>query len=239
MTVNGFRLPNAYVELYEAIQRGEAPHMLELQGGMDAYGHPWTSFGLNLFTDQDVIAMQTRDMARKFREQGLLGHVAEARNEPGFIHDFDGVVNFLKFGKSNTGEPYCFDFGGDSAEPSVVTWSGSDFYWRRVAPNFEAFMALFAEDFPQDPPDDEEWEESTPSPAALLGIHVKADVRQENEKYRILFMILVDEYAEITPAERLAVEAQVRRELEAEGMTDTQRERLNDIWARLHATDQA
>ena len=79
MVVGGFELPTAFVQLYEAIQRGEAPYMLHLQGGVDAYGHPWTSYGLNLFRDRDVIAGQTRDMKRKFREQGLLAYFGGCR----------------------------------------------------------------------------------------------------------------------------------------------------------------
>jgi hypothetical protein len=56
----------------------------------------------------------------------------------------------VRFGTSPTGEVYCFDFGGDPREPSVVTWPHLDCYWRRVAPNFESFIALFV-DYHQSP----------------------------------------------------------------------------------------
>jgi hypothetical protein len=247
MIVNGFRLPKAFVQLCEAIQRGEAPVYWELKDEVDAYGHPWTNFGLVLFTDPDRIAQETRTMDWRFREDQRLQQHEEARDEPGFIQDFSGVANYVQFGTSNTGEAYCFDFDGAPREPSVVTWPELNCYWRRVAPNFDAFMALFGDaDEVGDGRDDEiplpgneGWEVSRVPPGTLLAVHVKHYVQTEDEGSRVLFVVLQDDYEECSPAERVAAEAQVRSELEAEGMPDTQRQRLNEVWARLHATEQA
>ncbi len=41
MVVGGFELPEAFVQPYEAIQRGDAPDEWELKIDVDAYGHPW------------------------------------------------------------------------------------------------------------------------------------------------------------------------------------------------------
>jgi hypothetical protein len=156
MEVNGFRLPADYAQLCEASQRGEAPDEWVLRDNLDAYGHPWENAGLVLYEDPELMAVETRALERMFREEDRFQHDEEmCRNEPGFIEDFTGIDHYLRIGVSNVGEVYCLDFGADPKEPSVVYWDGEG-YWRRVAPDFRSFIALFIDEneAPPDPEDD-------------------------------------------------------------------------------------
>jgi hypothetical protein len=149
MTVNGFELPAAFVQLSKATERGEAPDRWGLKENVDAYGQPWENYGVEILTDPKEIADDTCWLERKYREDHGFRNSIEARGAPGFINDFTGVSHFVRFATSPTGEFYCFDFGGDPREPSVVYWDTGG-YWRRLAPNFSSFLALFV-DYLQSP----------------------------------------------------------------------------------------
>jgi hypothetical protein len=237
----GFPLPAAYMQLVEAIRRGEAPDEWELRADLDAYGYPFRIPEIMLFTDVDQMAKETRYIAWAFREDDRLGQSDEERHQPGFIQDFTGVDNFVQFGNSVTGDPVCFDFGADPQEPSVVTWTHSDLYWRRIAPNFTAFMELFVP-LGEGPDRSEEtsWEDEDrvpPTPRYVLTYLARVEVKPSEEGERPLFFQLADAYAQMSPEERREVEAEVREELEREGMTDDQRRRLDELWERLRDTE--
>jgi hypothetical protein len=243
--LSGFPLPEAFVQLCEAIRRDEAPDKWEPREDVDADGHPYETSELLLFTEPDVIAQETRSMHCDFREDDRLQHDEEERHQPGFIQDFTGVDNYVQFGKSETGEPFCFDFGADPKEPSVVTWADSDCYWRRLAPNLTAFMALFVPLGERDRSEEiallDEGDEGRvrPMPRYALEFLARVDVLASREGARPLFFQLADCYAKMSPEERREVEAELREELEREGMTDDQRRRLDELWSRLRATEPA
>jgi hypothetical protein len=241
MIVNGFRLPNAFVQLCEAIRRKEAPDEWELRDHVDAYGHPYQCSDLIVLTDPEKISKETRDMASMFGDDERLEQNEEARDLPGFVQDFTGVDNYVQFGRSITGEPFCFDFGADPAEPSVVTWTDLDCYWRRVAPNFAAFMDLFV---PQGQGRDRREEDLPsqavrPTPRFVLKEMVLNYVLESQESYRPFFEDLESDYADCSAEERREVETELREELEREGMTDDQRRTHDELWARLRATEPA
>jgi hypothetical protein len=245
MVVNGFELPAAFVQLCEAIRRGEAPKDWGLRENVDAYGQPWEVPDLSIYRDLEEIQSETDALLNMFLHEGRFEQSPAYANQPGFIADFTGVANFVWFGRASDGSPYCFDFGTDPKEPSVVHWDG---YWRRVAPNFESFIALFVDIFksPQwleDEEDEEEEEEVTQLTGRIF--------LRNNVPYYVVglraalepsfFRELARAYAEITPEEREAVEAEVREILkrdEAGGMkmTDERRWRLEEVWERLRAT---
>jgi hypothetical protein len=144
MVVNGFGIPEAYLRLSEAIERGEAPSEWGLKEDVDAYGHPWEVADLRLnFRDQERLRSETDWISKAFLHEDRLQHDPDCAKLPGFIAGFHGVDNFVWLGDSTSGEIYAFDFGSDRKKPSVVYWDESG-YWRRVALNFETFMALFA-----------------------------------------------------------------------------------------------
>jgi hypothetical protein len=245
MTVSGFELPAAFVQLREAIQRGQAPTDWGLKENVDAYGRPWEVPDLRIYCDLEEIQSDTDLLSNMFLHEDRFQQIpAYYATLPGFIADFTGVANFVWFGRGSDGSPYCFDFGTNRKEPSVVHWDG---YWRRVAPNFESFIALFVDIFqsPQwleDDNDDEEEELTQLTGRILLRNKVPLYVvglRAALEPS--FFSELVRAYAEISPEERKAVEAEVREDLksdEAGGMkmTDEKRWRLDELWERLRAS---
>jgi hypothetical protein len=145
---------------------------------------------------------------------------------------------YVRFGTSISGECYCFDFGAGSTEPSVVTWPTGDCYWRRVAPNFAAFMALFidAREVPICVPSSGERAGSYPSPRSLVATWAPQYVMIDDEASRPFFEELADDYAECSPSERREVEEEVRKELESRGLSDEQRRRLDQLWSQLRAS---
>jgi hypothetical protein len=235
MVVNGFELPTAFVQFCEAIRRGEAPDVWELKKDVDAYGHPWHVVDLRIIWDPERMQEFTDIISEGFLDEGRFEHdfeepLEQGRREPppggwpgapGFIEDFTGVANFIMFADTTSGYPLGFDFGADPKEPSVVTW---DQYWRRVAPNFTAFMALFVP------------ERLDPAPRELLRGWALKYVLDPGEENRPLSQLLPGVYAHVSPEERHRVEAEVREELERRGMTDDQRRALDELWARLHGT---
>jgi hypothetical protein len=215
MVVNGFELPAAFIQLCEAIQQGEAPVEWELKEDVDAYGQPWDPADLRFICEPERM--------QGFTERLSEGYLHENRfQNPGDIEDFTGVANFVEFARATDGDFYVFDFGRDLKEPSVVYWA--DGHWRRVAPNFTAFMELFVpESLPYDPRE-------------LLRAWAPKYVLAPREENRPIFSLLPGLYANVHPEERREVEAEVREELERQGMTDDQRRRLDELWERLRAS---
>jgi hypothetical protein len=240
MVAIGFELPATFVQLCEAIRRGEAPDEWELREDLDAYGHPFRIPNLMLFTKVDRIARQTCAMASEFRVEDGFEWSEEERRRPGFIQDCTAVDKFVQFGKSDTGEPVCFDFGADPQEPSVVTWTHSDCYWRRIAPNFTTFMELFVP-WGQGPDRSEEtsWEDKgsvPPTPRYVLTFLAREDVLATEEGARPLFFQLADAYAKMSPEERREVEAELREDLGRMGLTPEQRRTLDELWEKLRTS---
>lgn len=141
MMVNGLQLPASFVQLASAIRRGELPDNWMLKHDVDAYSNDWQA-DLEIYYDIERIAANTAELSGWF-QPGYEAEVAGGHcvNEPGFIPyiwDFSKIVNF---GRQGSDEPFCFDYRDDLQQPSVIYWT--DACWRRVAPNFEAFMDLF------------------------------------------------------------------------------------------------
>jgi hypothetical protein len=240
MVVNGFEIPEAFLQLSEAIERGEAPNEWDLKEHVDAYGHPWDVFDLRLnFRDQESLQSNTDWISEAFLEEDRLQHYPDCANQPGFIAEFTGVANFVWFGSSTTGEVFAFDFGSDPKEPSVVYWDDNG-YWRRVAPNFESFIALFIDSAYA--PYWDLREGGGPdvlvhrTPRTLLATQARRYVLASRDSFRRFFKDVGDFYAACSPEERREVEAEVREKLERMGMTDDQRRTHEELWARLRAS---
>jgi hypothetical protein len=63
--------------------------------------------------------------------------------EPGFLFDITDFSKIVQFGCSAGGAPFCFDFGEDLQEPSVILHDDSYARWRRIAPSFDRLISLF------------------------------------------------------------------------------------------------
>jgi hypothetical protein len=169
MTVNGLRLPDAFVAL---IDRPEPLTDWVLKGGDQAWiykggegGLYWIPSG-DAFDSADPLwclsTYRFKSLAEIEEATGKLPvtfHVAEYTAEeiaewdaeyahlPGFlpfISDFSRIVYFCDNGMA---EALCFDYRQNPDEPSVIHWDEA--YWRRFAPNFDYFISLFEPFGPQ------------------------------------------------------------------------------------------
>jgi SMI1 / KNR4 family (SUKH-1) len=244
MVVNGFELPRAFVLLCEAIRRGEAPKEWKLKENVDGYGRPWKVADLRVICDTQEIQRETDEEVDGFLHKGRWQHLPEDAEQP------SSIACFVFFAHSTDGLVYAFDFGTDGKDPSVVHWYG---HWRRVAPNFASFIALFVdadeywrdrseseeedEEDEEDEVDEEESEGTQPSPrnefAALVPRYVLAFRAEQQAAY---LAQLARIYPSLTRKERGQVEAEVREHLDRRGMSDGERRRLDELWERLRAS---
>jgi hypothetical protein len=146
MVVNGLKLPESFVQL---IRSGGLPNVWVLKMEVDAYGNEFQSELRLLRAVQPMeqgaealpVLFELQVSATPEERQQM---DADSANEPGFIpylFDFSEVV---WFGDGHEDSPFCFDFRDDPQEPSIIYWD--DVYWRRVAPNFMAFIDLYTPD---------------------------------------------------------------------------------------------
>src|SRR5688572_4429467 len=140
MIIEGLRLPEAFVQ---AVRQGKLKREIgswPLKEDVDAYGNPLETELGYVYEDEMTIAQETAELPQHFQPDGCYG-TDECANEPGFVRDITDFSNIVCFGIAGDGAPFCFDFREDRHEPSIIWWD--DVYWRRIAPNFEAFLNLF------------------------------------------------------------------------------------------------
>jgi hypothetical protein len=209
MVVSGFEMPEVYVQLFEAIQRDEAPYWW-VPKEKDEYDRQ------DLLFDDDPEEMRSStELYRSFSpEQRCLQDTSEIEDT--------GVENFVYFAHSGMGLSYLFDFGADPKEPSVISFGEG--VWSREAPDFTSFMALFV---PKD---------LGPVGRDTLRSWALNSVLNPEEMVPLSLELLPTVYANLSPEERREVETEVREELERQGMTDEQRRRLDELWERLRTS---
>lgn len=147
MVVNGLQLPDAFTKL---VRQGVTPLGWLPRDGVDAYGNEIHG-DLEFFEDSesikeanDILLLFLKVQSPEKIAQWTASHVAAPDRQPGFIPYIRDFSKIVCFGKTSSGAQFCFDFRENPAAPSVIYWA--DGYWRRVAPNFETFVALFAPD---------------------------------------------------------------------------------------------
>ncbi len=144
MEVNGLNLPLAFTE---AIRKGvfhKRVHYWFLRKDVDAYGNPLESGLGDVFTEEEAIIRETNELPKHFASDGYYGAPSEWQNAPGYIPDIVDFSKIICFGFSGDGAPFCFDYRDDINNPSVIWWA--DAYWRRIAPDYSRFIALFDSD---------------------------------------------------------------------------------------------
>jgi hypothetical protein len=142
MTVNGLKLPDSFVTL---IDRPQPLDYWVLKGDVDAYGHKFLQDLILLDSlakiEEETIRLPISFHIADYTPEEIAEANAEDARLPGwipFITDFSKVVYF---GRTPSGEAYCFDFRDNRDEPSIIYWD--DGHWVRVAPDFDTLMSLF------------------------------------------------------------------------------------------------
>jgi hypothetical protein len=160
MTVNGLKLPDAFVALIDRpkplgwwVAKGD-PRRWIYRGGKDGVywvpeGTPdhynwlddlrliervaWVEYQTNRLPDAFHIAEYTSEVIAKW--DAVWG------NRPGFIPLITDFSRIVQFGEDGESAAYCFDYRDNPDEPSIIHWN--DGYWRRFAPNFDTLISWF------------------------------------------------------------------------------------------------
>jgi hypothetical protein len=145
MVVNGLKLPDAFLQLSDAIERG-GTHLFLFKEEVDAYGNRFQG-GLHLWTADPAFQGGTDWLS----SGQWLGHPSpeEIQEVNDCVADYPGAIPWISdfskivcFGEEiQRSDPFCFDFRENPEEPSIISFD--DCYWRRVAPTFEVFIGLY------------------------------------------------------------------------------------------------
>ncbi|MBA3944741.1 MAG: SMI1/KNR4 family protein [Herpetosiphonaceae bacterium] len=143
LNVNGLTLPT---EFTAAVERRIFPYrigLLEQRGGVDAYGHTvYLDLG-DVWQNQDNLDAAVQDLPIGFEPNVGYGHRLATNDIPGSIPDITDFSRVVCFATSSSGAPYCFDFRDNVDHPSIIHWDDGTVYWRRIAPDFDSFLAIF------------------------------------------------------------------------------------------------
>lgn len=142
MMINGLKLPNLFVHSIETNKFHREIGSWFLKEEIDAFGnHLETDIGY-MYSTITEIENQTAELKIYFpSDADLVDYSEDYKNEKGFIPYITEFSKVVEFGISGDGSPFCFDFRENLIEPSIIWWD--DVYWRRIAPDFQSFIALF------------------------------------------------------------------------------------------------
>jgi hypothetical protein len=146
MTVNGLQFPASFAEFYEENRYSN----WDLKENVDAYGNPLETG----FEPLDTVERMEEDTAglARYGPPDLSTYSPEIQKRvseeletmrPGFLPVITDFSKIVCFGRTSAGEPFCFDFREDARESSVIHFDDRYARWRKIAPNFDAFISLF------------------------------------------------------------------------------------------------
>jgi hypothetical protein len=136
MEVSGFRLPRSFVALLESIAGGSCS-TFRLREGTDAYGNRFDA-ELRILPESVRVGHPMQEWVNPRR---IRMHDAQYACDPGFIPHPTDYSKLVFICESGEGDEFVYlDFRDNPEEPSVIH-QGED-YWRRVAPDFQAFIDL-------------------------------------------------------------------------------------------------
>ena len=140
MTVNGLILPAPFVAAAQQGMFRRERGSWKLLRDVDAWGLPLETEMGEVFEEETRIVQKTERVAQDFPPEEFDGpDVSE--NLPGFIPYVTDFSKIVCFGVSGAGDPFCFDFRSALQSPEVIWWE--DAFWRRIAPDWPSFAALF------------------------------------------------------------------------------------------------
>jgi hypothetical protein len=141
MEINGLKLPALFLT---AIRDGLFRRKVgswPLKRDVDAYGNPLETELAYVYGSKERIVRATAELSEHWKPDDCYGEPSEWANAPSFIPDILDFSKIVSFGMAADGAPFCFDFRERVEHPSVIWWA--DAYWKRIAPDFEAFVELF------------------------------------------------------------------------------------------------
>jgi hypothetical protein len=145
MKINGLTLPASFVQEIDRGTLGKRTQSLELRHlreELDAYGHHLETEMHSFYEDIASLQKETDALPKNFPPYDDSEEWDDDdKDEPGFVPYIKDFSEIVCFGMDGGAAPFCFDFRENPIEPSVIWWA--DVCWRRIAPNFKAFIELF------------------------------------------------------------------------------------------------
>jgi hypothetical protein len=141
MTINGFRLPESFLQAIASGSFRREVGSWQLRSNRDAFGQELETELGEVYVALAKIKRETAELPQGFEPDGVYGESDEEMAGPGAIPDIVDFRGVVCFGMSGDGAPFCFDFREGRTEPRVIWWD--DVYWRVVAPDFASFLTLF------------------------------------------------------------------------------------------------
>ena len=141
MVVNGLQLP---ASLVRALDRGRLRREVgswRLKEDRDSYGNRLETELGEVFESLARIRQETAALPAGFPADQTPNAWPREFIGPGAIPDIRDFSRVVCFAVAGGGEPFCLDYREDPDRPSVIWWD--DCYWRKVSPDFDAFLALF------------------------------------------------------------------------------------------------
>ena len=141
MIVNELKLPESFATAVKSTRLKRTKGSWQLRKECDSYGNPLETELGEVYRTPKRIKNETAGLTVQFEPNDYYGKSLADFAGPGAIPDIVDFAEILCFGIAGGGEPFCFDYRETTKTPSVIWWD--DVYWRRVSPDFDAFLKLF------------------------------------------------------------------------------------------------
>jgi SMI1/KNR4 family protein SUKH-1 len=158
--VNGLKLPAAFVALIDRpqpivwwIPKGGRKRWIYKGGEDGLYWIPTSDTDSDDGLESLLLLWSLTEVEEKTNRLPVAFHIAEytpeeiakmdarSAHKPGFLPFITDFSQIVRFGSMGEDEDCCFDYRENGDEPSIIRWNEA--YWRREAPNFDAFISLF------------------------------------------------------------------------------------------------
>ena len=140
MQIGPHTLPDSFQSCIQSGRLKRARGSWQLRADRDAYGNFLETDLGQVYATLELIQLESSRLPEGFpADQADI--TDDYASEPGFIPYITDFTHILEFAIAGDGSPFCFDYRGSLAQPSIIWWD--DTYWRCLAPSFDAFLALF------------------------------------------------------------------------------------------------
>lgn len=141
MKVNGFQLPHGLVQVLATGRLHREAGCWLMREHRDSFGDKLESDLGEVFPSVARIQHETAALPVGFPADQIPDEWPRDFIGPGAIPDIRDFSRVVCFAVCGGGQPFCLDYRKSPDRPSVIYWD--DCYWRRVSPDFDAFLDLF------------------------------------------------------------------------------------------------
>jgi len=141
MFVNGLQLPASFVRALDSGRLRREVGSWLLKENRDSFGNRLETELGEVFESVARIRQETTALPDSFARDEIPDTWPRELIGPGAIPDIRDFSRVVCFAVAGGGEPFCLDYRENPDRPAVIWWD--DCYWRRVSPDFDAFLSLF------------------------------------------------------------------------------------------------